>query len=91
MEFACGFYQLNASCGFYWLGASLSSSCVVPDSLSKLKQLALSKLVGKKSRESTCIQPVDNLHQTCYHQVGEVLILQDKKPVASFARDQYKL
>ena len=27
------------------------------------------KLVDKKSWQSTCIKPVDNLQQTCYHQV----------------------
>ena len=26
------------------------------------------KLVDKKSAQSTCIKPVDNLQQTCYHQ-----------------------
>ena len=28
------------------------------------------KLVDKKSWQSTCIKPVDNLQQTCYHQAG---------------------
>ena len=28
------------------------------------------KLVHKTSAQSTCIKPVDNLQQTCYHQAG---------------------
>ena len=75
-------YRLDAGCGFYQLDASLSSSCASLLASSRcikyvkirldtesLVQTTCIKLVNKKSWESTSIEPVDNLQQTCYHQV----------------------
>ena len=38
--------------------------------LVKVVETTCNKLVDKKSWQSTCIKPVDNLQQTCYHQAG---------------------
>ena len=38
--------------------------------LLQLVEITYIKLVNKKSWQSTCIKPVDNLQQTCYHQAG---------------------
>ena len=51
---------------------SLSSSCIKNVGVMKLNicRLGCIKLVCKKSWQSTCIKPIDNLQQTCCHQVG---------------------
>ena len=38
--------------------------------LAEVVETTCIELVDKKSSRSTCIKPVDNLQQTCYHQAG---------------------
>ena len=80
-------HRLTASYGFYRLAASSSNSVefiklqqvcenqtccksIFADLLRVVETTCI-KLVDKKFWQSTRIKPVDNLQQTCYHQVGE--------------------
>ena len=43
---------------------------VLEKELMQLVETTCIKLVDEMSWQSTCIKPVDNLQQTCYHQAG---------------------
>ena len=47
-----------------------SSSCIKPVSFIKLHQVSKPALMQLHIWQSTCIKPVNNLQQTCYHQAG---------------------
>ena len=59
---SAGFVNVN------WLVVSSLSSNLMQIDICRLTTSI--KIVDKKSRQSTCIKPVDNLQQTCYHQAG---------------------
>ena len=74
---SCGFYRLAASC--QQVAASLLTSSswasliccnLIFADLLQVVETTCIKLVDKKSWQSTCIKPVDNLQQACYHQAG---------------------
>ena len=64
--------KLQQVCWLHQVAASLWKSDLLQlDVFADLLQVVETtciKLVDKKSWQSTCIKPVDNMQQTCYHQ-----------------------